>query len=190
MNPITHALSGWCLAEMFPRMTHRERAMVTVGAIIPDIDGLGIVAELATKDSDHPLLWWTEYHHVLCHNLAFAMIAGIVSFVLARQRRALTSVLVFIAVHLHILGDLAGSRGPDGYQWPIHYLYPSTFELTWTGQWQLNAWPNIAITVVLLVISFRLAWARGYSVIGLLSARADRAFVGALRARFGTPHHS
>jgi inner membrane protein len=157
MNPITHILTGWCLAEAFPDLSRREQGLVTLAAVAPDLDGLGLVAELATRDTAHPLLWWTEYHHVLGHNFLFACVATLFA------RRLLTGALVFLAVHLHILGDLAGSRGPDDYQWPIPYLWPfsDSPQLAWSGQWYLNAWPNIVLTIALLAMTFYLAWRRG-----------------------------
>ena len=33
----------------------------------PDFDGLGVVAEILTRDRAQPLLWWSGYHHVLAH---------------------------------------------------------------------------------------------------------------------------
>lgn len=66
------------------------------------------------------------------------------------------------------------------------YWYPwSRSEWIWSGQWALNAWPNIAITAACLGITLYLAWKRGYSPLGILSKRVDDAFVFALRARFG-----
>jgi membrane-bound metal-dependent hydrolase YbcI (DUF457 family) len=185
MNPITHALAGWCLAETAPEPSRREKALITAAAIAPDLDGLGILAELATRESARPLLWWTDYHHVLGHNLAFALAIACHAGACARVARLRTSLLAFLAVHLHILGDIAGSRGPDGYQWPIAYLYPFRDEprLAWDGQWVLNAWQNVVITIILLAITLTLASRRGYSVVGMLSPAADRAFVTALRNR-------
>jgi inner membrane protein len=94
--------------------------------------------------------------------------------------------LALVSFHLHLFEDLMGSRGPDGDQWPIPYLKPfsSTPQLTWQGQWQLNAWPNILITVVLLLITLWLAWRRGFSPLEMISSKLDRGFVGALRRRF------
>lgn len=186
MNPITHALSGWLLAETFPRLTHRDRAVIIIAAIAPDIDGLGAIAEIATRKSADPLLWWTDYHHVLAHNLAFAVACTFAAAAYTRSKS--TALLVFVAVHLHLAGDLIGSRGPDGYAWPIPYLYPfrEQPQLSWSGQWPLNAWPNIAITTAMMACTFLLAWRRGYSIVGLISRGADAAFVGTLRTRFGT----
>jgi inner membrane protein len=187
MNPITHALVGWCVAESVPGLGKRERALVVGAAVAPDLDGLGIVPELVTRNGPTPLLWWSSYHHVLAHNLAFSCLVAVLAGVLATTRRTIVALLAFIAVQLHFLCDVVGSRGPDGYEWPIPYFYPFAArpEISWSGQWRLNAWPNILITIVLLGVTFVLAWRRGYSPVGLFSERADRAFVGALRARFG-----
>lgn len=192
MNPMTHLLTGWCLAETAPGLSRREKTLVTLAAVAPDLDGLGLFAELATEHTARPLLWWTDYHHILGHNLLFAGVATAVAFLLARTSRLLTAALVFLSLHLHILGDLAGSRGPDDYQWPIPYLYPfsDTPQLTWSGQWYLNAWPNITFTAALISITLYLAWRRGHSIVGLLSPRGDAALVEMLRIRFGTPRLS
>ncbi|HET8773882.1 MAG TPA: metal-dependent hydrolase [Thermoanaerobaculia bacterium] len=186
MHPTTHLLTGWCLAELDPRLTRREKAAITIAAAAPDLDGFGMLAELLTRDTARPLLWWTDYHHVLAHNLLFAVLFATLAAVLTSPR---AGVLCGVAVHLHILGDLIGSRGPDGYQWPIPYLYPfrDRPQLVWSGQWFLNAWPNFVITAALIAMTSVLAWRRGYSVVGLVSRRADQAFVGVLRQRFGQP---
>ena len=49
--------------------------------------------------------------------------------------------------------------------------------LTVPWPWQLNAWPNVMISVGLLAFTFRLAWRTGRSPIGLVSRQADLAFV-------------
>jgi hypothetical protein len=57
-------------------------------------------------------------------------------------------------------------------------------QLSWHGQWELNAWPNVAITIALLLLTLWLAWWRGFSPLEMISAKADSAFVAALRNRF------
>ena len=185
MNVITHALSGWCLAETSPSLTRRDRAVIVIAAVASDADGFGMLPELLTRDSRDPLFWWTDYHHVLAHNLLFAIIAAAIASLIASARhRVRVALLAFAAVHVHLFEDLVGSRGPDGYQWPIPYCTPFTDKtFAWDGQWALNAWQNFVITIVLLAITFVLAWRRGYSPVGLLSARADAVFVDALRRR-------
>ncbi len=182
MSPATHFLSGWLLANT-AKLERRDRALVTVSAIVPDIDGLGIIAEILTRGSARPLLWWSNYHHIL-HNLGFALLCAGLAWALGRQR-VRTALLVFAGFHLHLLGDLVGARGPDGDPWPIPYLLPfsDAWQLTWSGQWALNAWPNVVITGGALAITFALATIRGFSPLELVSRRADHVFVVTLRNR-------
>jgi len=182
MSPVTHFLTGWILANS-ASLSRRERALVTLAGVVPDIDGLGIVAEYLTRNSRHPLEWFSTYHHSL-HSLPFAVVVAAVTFVLATQRWK-TASLAFLSFHIHLLEDLVGSRGPDGYQWPIPYLaqFSRACDLTWRGQWALNAWPNFAITISMLLLTFYLAWKRGFSPLEMVSLKADAAFVAALRTR-------
>ena len=116
MSPITHFLTGWLLANAPHGLGRRERALVTLAGVVPDADGLGPVAELLTRESPRPLLWWTQYHHVLGHNLLFGMLAACGAAALSKRRLWLTGALAFVSFHLHIIGDLVGARGPDGDQ--------------------------------------------------------------------------
>jgi len=184
MSPITHFLISWAVAGS-ARLDQRERAIVTLAGVAPDLDALGIIPEVLTRHSAHPLPWFSDYHHVLGHNLGLALVVTAVSFFLARQRWK-TAALAALTFHLHLLCDLVGARGPDGYQWPIPYLLPFSraVQWSWHGQWALNAWPNFAITGAALMLAFWLAWDRGFSPLEMVSRRADAAFVAALRQRF------
>jgi hypothetical protein len=186
MHPVTHLLAGWMVANS-AELNRRERAAVALAGVVPDLDGLGAPVEALTKDWERPLLWFSDYHHLL-HNITFAAAVAAVSFAVA-TRRWKTAALAFLSFHLHLLGDLVGARGPDGHQWPLPYLLPfsDAWQLTWSGQWALNAWPNFALTGILLAMTFYLAWRRGFSPLEIVSTRADRAFVEALRRRFPRP---
>ena len=175
---------GWAVANAAPSLTKRDRAFVTWASVIPDLDGLGLVAEKLTQDFSHPLDWWSDYHHVLGHNLGFALTVSALAAVFAKQK-VKTTLLVFFSFHLHLLGDVIGARGPEGDQWPIPYLLPFSnhLQLTWSGQWALNAWPNIVITAVLIGIAVMLARQRGFSPLEMFSVKADAGFVSALRKR-------
>lgn len=185
MNPVTHFLVGWMVANS-ATLSRRERAAVALAGVVPDLDGLGAPIEVLTRNWERPLTWFSQYHHTL-HNLTFAVAVAAVSFLVA-TRRWKTAALAFLSFHLHLLCDLAGARGPDGHQWPIPYLLPFSraWEWTWSGQWELNAWPNFLITGALLLATFYLAWRRGISPLEIISSRADQAFIRTLRARF--PH--
>lgn len=183
MSPVTHYLTGWVLANLTP-LNRRERALVTVAGIAPDVDGLGVIPEVLTRNTSHPLLWFSQYHHVM-HNLAFGVVVAGMSFLLA-TRRWKTALLAFLAFHLHLLCDIVGARGPEGYGWPIPYLLPfsKSVQWTWSGQWPLNGWQNLVITVVLLVMTLVFAWRKGYAPLEMFSEKADQAFVNVLRSRF------
>ncbi len=185
MSPITHFLVSWALVGA-SGLKRRERAAVALAGVAPDLDGLGIIPEILTRNSGHPLPWFSEYHHVLGHNIGFAIIVTIAGFLFARAQRWKTAALVFLSFHLHLLGDIVGARGPDGYPWPIPYLLPFShrFNIVWQGQWALNAWQNFVITGVGLVIMFLVARNQGYSPLEIVSKRADKAFVEAIRNRF------
>ena len=188
MNPVTHLLAGWLVANTVP-LSRRDRTLVTLSGVIPDIDGLGIIADLATRGSPAPLDWYWRFHHTLGHNLAFGLVVTTAAFCLAARRRVVAA-LALLSFHLHLLGDVLGSGGgPGSYQWSIPYLVPfsDALQIAWEGQWALNAWPNIVITVFLLAATFYLAWRRGSSPAELISRRADTVFIDTLRARFGVP---
>jgi len=226
MSPVSHFFAGWLLASVSPTgrpatLTRREKALVVAASVAPDIDGLGIIPELLTRNTSHPLLWFSEYHHSL-HTLAFALVCTLVGYLIAGPlsrsrtfarfapisdftfgpailgpqpsiRRSpshprLTALLVFISFHLHLLCDLIGARGPDGDQWPIPYLKPfsNSIQLTWHGQWALNAWQNFVITSIFLLATFWIAWRYGSSPVELISQPANLALTQTLRQRFNS----
>ncbi|MBZ5629036.1 MAG: metal-dependent hydrolase [Acidobacteriia bacterium] len=181
MNPVTHFLSGWVPANITP-FNRRDRALVALSCVVPDVDGLGAIPEVLTKHSAHPLTWLSDYHHML-HNVAFALLVSVAAFALA-TRRWKTALFALLAFHVHLLEDVAGSRGPAHDYWAVPYLLPfSRVSWTWSGQWALNSWQNITLTILLLMITFWLAWARGYSPLEMVSTKGDAAFVDALRQR-------
>jgi inner membrane protein len=187
MNPASHLLISWVVANTAD-IGRRDRVLVTLCGVVPDMDGAGLIAELLTENSASPLIWYSKYHHVLCHNLGFGLLLAAIVMVFS-VRKWVTVMLALAAFHLHLLGDLVGSRGPDGYQWPIPYLFPFSAggQLTWDGQWALNAWPNILMTLCFLGITLYLAWKRGHSPLEIISPKADTIFVSKLRQRFGAP---
>ena len=187
MSPITHLLISWSVANI-SKISRRERALVTLAGVAPDIDGAGLIIDVFCHGSDQPLQLWSMYHHVLGHNIGFGLLLVIVTFALS-TRRWVTSLLVFMSFHLHLLCDLLGSKGPYGYQWPIPYLFPfsDAWQWTWAYQWQLNAWPNFAITIFTILLILFFSWKNGLAPLEIVSLKANRFFVDALRNRFGNP---
>ena len=185
MNPITHLLVSWVIADSAD-LDKRERNAVTLSGVIPDIDSFGIIAEQLTKESGHPLFWWSDYHHILGHNIGFGILVAVVVFIVSKKKWK-TMGLALFCFHLHLLCDIVGAKGPDGYQWPIPYLLPfsNAIQIVWKYQWEINAWPNFVITVAALAVTFYYAWKNGYSVLGMISKKMDLVFVRTLQNRFG-----
>lgn len=185
MSPITHFLVSWALAGT-SGLKRRERAAVALAGVAPDLDGLGIVPELLTRHSAHPLMWFSDYHHVLGHNIGFAIIVTIAGVLFARAQKWKTAALVFLSFHLHLFCDVIGARGPEGYRWPIPYLLPFShaLDISWHGQWALNAWQNFVITGIGLLAMFWIARNQAFSPLEMISLKGDEAFVQAVRTRF------
>jgi inner membrane protein len=186
VSPITHLLLSWSVADEVG-LSGRDRALVVVAGLAPDLDGLPVVVDLANRLLGRPeSFYYGQLHHALLHGLpAAAVVTGVVA--LASARRLRTALLALLVFHLHLLGDLVGARGPAADDiWPVYYLAPLSWtpELAWSGQWALNAWPNILLTVGLIALALVRGVQRGQTPVSLFSARADRAVVETLRRRF------
>jgi membrane-bound metal-dependent hydrolase YbcI (DUF457 family) len=183
MNPITHFLAGWVAFEAhFP--SRRDKAIVALAGVAPDLDGLGMLVDLANDALGRPeTTYYLEYHRVLTHGLPAALAFAAIAAALG-TRRLRVGVATFAAVHLHLLCDFVGSRGSTAEDlWPIHYLAPLSASPTfvWSHQWPLVGWQNFAITAVLMFLTMRRAARSGQSPVGLVSPRADAAFVAVMR---------
>ena len=69
MHPITHLLVGWTIANMAD-LSKRDRMLVTVAGVIPDLDGIGVVADILTEHTRSPLDLFGTYHHRMASWLA------------------------------------------------------------------------------------------------------------------------
>lgn len=150
--------------------------------ILPDADGVGVVLGVLTGSWERAQQWYGDWHHVLGHSLVAAVVVAVAIGCWCRAPRA--AALALVTFHLHLVCDVIGSRGPDGYAWPIPYLAPfHAWEWTWDGQWALNAWPNTLITAIALVTSIILAIGRGRWMTELVSPAWDARVVEVFRRR-------
>jgi hypothetical protein len=186
MSPITHILASWTSADLF-RLDKRNRGLVTLCGALPDLDGIGILFDLAARIIGKPdSSFYTLFHHSLLHGLPAAiLIPGILA--LFATRRLLVFSIGFLVYHLHLLFDLLGARGitPDDI-WPVPYLAPFSDRLTlsWSHQWPLNSPINMVFTIILLGYVFYRAVKSGYSPVGMLNKKADAIFTATLQARW------
>ncbi len=180
MNIITHALMGWCAGQKLSSKLP-EVAVIAVASVIPDIDALGAVIDLARGGEAE---FFSAYHHKFGHCLLFCLLLMLIIH-LSRKNARLT-LWFAIVFHLHLLCDIVGARGPDGYQWPVYYFFPfSEYGLIWSQQWEINAWPNIVLTLWLLYLFLKQSAQAGFSPLMMLSRAADEQFVQTLQRRFG-----
>ena len=186
MNPVTHFFVGWSALER-AQTNDRDRALVVLAGLAPDLDGLGIVIDFATRVLGMPA---TEYyqtlHRVYGHGLPAALVfAVLVSLFATKPARA--AVYAFVAVHLHFICDILGSRGEGAEDiWGISYLAPFSDALyvDWSGQWPLVSWQNTVITAALVGWILWRALSTGYTPLRLVSKRGDDTLVATLRTRF------
>ena len=183
MSPETHLLASWIIAAKTTDNA-RDCRLVALAGILPDADGLGLIADalngwLGGKQTQY----YAHYHHYLLHGALGGILIAILmaSFARHRWRVALLTLLVF---HLHLLCDFVGSRGPAPEDlWPIFYLGPFDKDpmWVWKGQWRLDGWVNRYLSVALFLWALWLPLRLGYSVVGVFNRRADQVFVGVLR---------
>lgn len=168
MSPLIHAEVGWLLAQ--PLTKRRDRLLVVAAAVIPDLDGAGLLV------SDE---LYSSWHHKLAHGLIAALVVS--TLVGVASKRLVALVLAVLAFHSHILMDLAGS-GPG---WPILYWWPWR-ETEWlpSWQWDLASWQNSAIGLTVTLVCLACALAIGRTPVEIFSPRADARVVETLRARF------
>jgi hypothetical protein len=183
MSPTTHLLASWLVAAGTTDNL-RDRRLVTLAGIAPDLDGLGIILDIANGSfARGQVYYYPEYHHWLMHGLPGALVCAALLTLFAR-RRAPVFFLCLLVYHLHLLCDLVGSRGPGPDDlWPIFYLGPLHRNpmWIWKHQWPLDAWPNRVLTVLLFFIALGVAVKMGDSFVGVFNRRADKIFVDVLR---------
>ena len=186
MNPITHLLVSWTVAETAP-LDDRDRAIAAWAGIAPDLDGLGALPDLIARALGYgDPAYYGRFHHALLHGAFGAVLISAAGGLCARRRWSAFG-WSLLAIHVHFLCDLVGSRGPTPDDiWPVPYLAPFGERLTfaWSGQWALNAWQNILLTLLLICFVFFRAVTAGRSPVTLFGKAAGEVFVETVRARW------
>lgn len=167
-----HLLISW-VSTVQLLQERRERALVALVGVIPDMDGIGIFIDNFTGTT----AFFLKYHHRIGHSLLSGIILVFLAVVLARRQRAIVCLLSACTFSLHMVCDLVGSKGPDGYQWPLYLFYPLNpgYELTWSGQWGLDAWQNQVIMLLAVLLCCFYAVTRQISFLEVASQKFDQA---------------
>jgi inner membrane protein len=137
MQLLTHALAGWCIGNLVATSPNERLGCIAISCA-PDVDALS-------------LMWGTDayrrLHHVLTHNLPFAVCAS-AALTRLTQGRLKVFCLYLLLFHLHLLMDLFGS----GATWGIAYLWPlSSRYFAVSEAWDLRSWQNLVLLGVSLV---------------------------------------
>jgi inner membrane protein len=185
MSPLTHFIGSW-LVGASATDSARDRKLVTLVGVLPDLDGLGILV-----DAGKSLIYgqpfaaesYARYHHLLLHGWPGALVLSGVLVAFAR-RKLRVLLLCLLTFHLHLACDLLGSRGPAPTDlWPICYSEPLFRHPIWfwKGQWRLEGWQNQLVFLGVFALALWLAARRGYSFVEVFNRKADAAFVGVLQ---------
>ena len=172
-----HVLISWHLArQVTPDV--RARRWIGWAGVLPDLDGVGLLADVATKGRTN---YYEQWHHLLGHNFFAALLVGVLAGIFCRG--AATGAWALLSFHLHLVADLISGRGPDGSGWPIVYGWPVTArEWQWSGQWPLAAWPNTVVFLLLLGWAVIATRRSRRSPLELISTNLDRKVIEAFRS--------
>ena len=187
MSPITHFLGSWAIADA-TKLAHRDRSLIVWCGLLPDLDGAGVLMDLVNHLLGYPdVFWYVRFHHFVLHGLPGALALALIAACLA-ARQMHVFLWSFAIVHLHLLCDLVGSRGPIPDDiWPIRYLGPlsrKALVLGWEDQWRLDAWPNVVATILLIVYALYRTVDAGRSPVSMFSEKAHDAVAEALRSQW------
>ena len=171
-----HFLISWHLARRISPDI-KVRRWVGWAGVLADLDGVGLLVDAATRRTNLYEAW----HHFAGHNFFAGFLVAVLAGSFCRSGKA--AAWAWVCFHIHMAGDLVSGRGPDGSSWPIVYGWPlSSHEWQWSGQWQLNAWPNTAVFLALLAWAVAITHRAGRSPLELISARLDAKVIDAFRS--------
>lgn len=167
MHIQTHLMSGWCIGN-YLNLTSRERLFCMCAATMADLDGLGIVAGQRV---------YQEYHHVLGHNLPFALLFSTVLAIFSSSR-AKAFLIYFALAHLHLIIDYFGS-GP---LWKIYYLWPiSRWSIMRAEAWEFYSWQNLSVALAFLIWTILIVYRKGRTPLEAIMPSLDKQLVALFR---------
>lgn len=184
MSPVTHFIGSWLVASVVTNNS-RDRKLVTLAGIIPDLNGLGIVADVgvgSVSGKEVTFHYYQQFYHLLLHGWPAALTTATLLAGFARNR-ARVFIFGLLTFHLHLLCDLIGSRGPaPGDLWPICYSEPPFRHSIWfwKNQWRLDGWQNQLVFVVVFAGSIWVALRKGFSFVEIFHAGAEQIVIGVL----------
>ncbi len=169
MSPIIHLITAWLIA-MFFAIELKERRIVVLAGIIPDIDGAFILFNFEA---------YLEYHHTFGHSYVFGIPFILITAFLFLDNIKLklkVSLIALLGFTSHLVLDMIGS------DWPVSLLYPLSRE----GYCIFPSIPNEIIYWVInpvyaIIVVSLMAWIiykKERSPIEFISQKFDRIMTG------------
>jgi hypothetical protein len=151
---LTHIGLSVIIASAGTVRSRKDRWLITLAGILPDLDGIGILWSPHAYDA---------VHRAAGHGVLFAVAwSGLT--VLRADRRWSTTLLALLSLHAHLLLDLVGTDGlPIRYFWPV-----SSRGWSYAGRWPLASWPN---ALVMMLTALGVAWVAWPGAARMKSAR-------------------
>ena len=173
MYPETHLLASWVIGAKTTDNA-RDCRLIALAGILPDVDGLGLIADMATQALGmKKTLFYEHYHHYLLHGAFGAFCHSAHVFCLTDKWRV--ALLALIVVHRHLLCDFVGSRDLNPKTFGRSSLGPFTKIRCGFGRdsYAWTAGPIGCCPPGLFLWALWLAVPRGYSFVGVFSKRLD-----------------
>lgn len=98
MAPGSHLLMSW-LTTIEIVKGRRERALVALTGLAPDLDRAGIIIDFFTGTTHY----YFKYHHYVGHSFLFAFLTASIAAFLAKSQKILVWFLFVVVVHLHFI---------------------------------------------------------------------------------------
>jgi hypothetical protein len=195
MQAPSHLIISWFVAEACGIKSPRDRRIVALSGLAPDIDSLAYVAAIVYFRFDKDLAFehvWEVIHHRYTHGLGFVVLTGIVAFLAATRfsvfglrrgndviarptnRASRVALLCMLASAIHVFCDVVAG-GPT---WPVFPAWPlSDFAWAVDWSWTLGEWPNSVVLFACLAGTMLYARVAGYSPMESINYGFDRWFV-------------
>ncbi len=109
MSPLYHLQVGALIASA-RGYDSRERRLIMLASLLPDLDGIFI----------YPPELWEKLHHTFSNNLTFCLLVGAVFAVLSKKRRLEMFIVCSVTASLQLAIDLV-TNDPS---WPHAWLWP------------------------------------------------------------------
>lgn len=101
MSPVVHLMGSWLIGSVATK-NPRDRQLVAMAGVIPDLDGFGMIVDVARSVvTDQPMTFqlYSRYHHILCHGWPAAIVLCGLLMYFARERWR-TFALCLLTFHL------------------------------------------------------------------------------------------